>query len=473
MAARVGKKVKAEEIVYLLSSLVEKNLVVVDETPRGRRYRLLETVRQFGDEELGGKREGALCRAKHRDFFVQLSEIAEPHLISDDAAEWYEALVSDLDNLRAAFDDGLETNPHASLRMAGSLMRFWRVQGIEEGLLRTHHALDATTDAGDTRERGRALLTQSALTSFLGDSDLAISAAEAGMKIGRNLGDGRIVAQSLLLLANVISDQGNFELAESYYLESASEFKKVGEFTLVAAALSNLGLDYMQCAEFGRAKDIFKQSLETYETASLQVSDPFLFNNLGVLHLHFMEFEEARAQFERGIKIAAGFPRGLGALLSNMGIEAACRGDLETAFRYLKESVRYHEGAGSTLVALQGRVELGFIIFERGDFALGLSMCVESVRDFARMKIPHYLGLSIAFASAMVSSVDPLLAGRLWGASLRMFSEGARTMMEHERALCERHLCLVRGVEGFDAAVEEGKKLSADEAVALVLDFRV
>jgi predicted ATPase/class 3 adenylate cyclase len=70
--------IKAWEVIDLLTSLVEKSLVMYEEQGGEARYRLLETVRQYARDRLLETGEAAAVRGRHRDWCLALAERAEP-----------------------------------------------------------------------------------------------------------------------------------------------------------------------------------------------------------------------------------------------------------------------------------------------------------------------------------------------------------------------------------------------------------
>ena len=93
------------------------------------RYRLLETVRQYGWEKLGESGEAARTRRGHAFFLLDLAERAEPELTGARQGWWLARLEAELDNLRAAIGWSLEEDPEAALRLAGALWEFCYMRG--------------------------------------------------------------------------------------------------------------------------------------------------------------------------------------------------------------------------------------------------------------------------------------------------------------------------------------------------------
>jgi predicted ATPase len=95
-----GEHLERNEVLDLLSHLVDKSLVIVREGVVETRYRLLETVRQYGRERLDASEDEV--ERRHADFFVGLAEEAEGELSGPDQARWLTLLQTEHDNLRAA-----------------------------------------------------------------------------------------------------------------------------------------------------------------------------------------------------------------------------------------------------------------------------------------------------------------------------------------------------------------------------------
>jgi predicted ATPase len=85
------------EVLGLLSALVDKSLVHVNDT--GDRYRLLETIKAYAEEELTAAGEEAVTRSRHLSFFAEMSEGAEKGLWSSQTPSWLAVLDIEHDNV--------------------------------------------------------------------------------------------------------------------------------------------------------------------------------------------------------------------------------------------------------------------------------------------------------------------------------------------------------------------------------------
>ena len=112
-----------EEILY---SLVDRSLLVAD----GDRYRMLDTIREFGLERLDGADGVHGARSAHAAHFLDLAGRAEPRLRGHGQVEWLSRLSDDRDNLVAALGFARDSGDADTAVRLGSVMgMFWAVRG--------------------------------------------------------------------------------------------------------------------------------------------------------------------------------------------------------------------------------------------------------------------------------------------------------------------------------------------------------
>ncbi|MFD2764832.1 AfsR/SARP family transcriptional regulator [Micromonospora eburnea] len=112
----------------LLAALVDKSLLQRLDGPRPR-YRMLETIREYGLEWLAEEGEVAAARQAHAEYFLQLSEEAEPRLRGPEQVTWLPLLTAERENLLAAFHFACDTGDAAvAVRLAAALSPLWTVQ---------------------------------------------------------------------------------------------------------------------------------------------------------------------------------------------------------------------------------------------------------------------------------------------------------------------------------------------------------
>ena len=133
------------DVADVLSQLVDKSLVGVDEDDAGVRYRLLESIRQYAQERLEAAGDAAAVRRRHADYFVAVAEGFGPRLRSRDQTVSANEAARDIDNFRAALDWAIETNaPDHAMCLVNPLA----VNGVAIGYAVTDWADAATRIPG-------------------------------------------------------------------------------------------------------------------------------------------------------------------------------------------------------------------------------------------------------------------------------------------------------------------------------------
>jgi predicted ATPase/DNA-binding CsgD family transcriptional regulator len=175
----------------LMGRLLDKSLVTVREVHGEVRYRLLDTIRQYAEEQLQAAGEAAAFRDRHLDYFLALAEEAEPGLDSDQDV-WRELLESHRDNLNAALHWGLSApagRAERGRRLAAAMARQWFIRGQSaEGLAFLHRAV--ALEASDRSAVQARLLAGTAMLGMVsGRTDLVADAAGRGLEIAAEVGD--------------------------------------------------------------------------------------------------------------------------------------------------------------------------------------------------------------------------------------------------------------------------------------------
>ena len=199
-APRAG--IQARNVVEDLAALVDKSLVVRDALEgRRTRYRLLETLRQYGLNKLREAGEAATVRDAHLNWAVELAEEAERHLDGLDQAAWLDRLECELDNLRAALEWAITSrNPEAGLRLASiTIGGMWVWRGhVPEGQRWLQRLLATPADVAATA-RAKGLLAAGRVDFQAGQWTRGAQLCEQSCELFRSAGDGAGEARALHL----------------------------------------------------------------------------------------------------------------------------------------------------------------------------------------------------------------------------------------------------------------------------------
>jgi predicted ATPase/DNA-binding CsgD family transcriptional regulator len=226
-----GGDVARYQVLDQLSMLVDKSLVVADDSGGRTRYRLLETVRQYALEKLGESGEADSVRARHRDYYTALAALLDAPAGSDYEQRIEQADI-EIDNLRAAFSWSRENSDvELALALASSLQPLWQARGrLREGLTWFDTALtdlDAHHLAVAPAVRARALADSAALGLWAGAADSPDQAQQA-LAIAREVDDPALLARALTA-CGYIASYFDAEAAPAYLAEAIGLARALGD----------------------------------------------------------------------------------------------------------------------------------------------------------------------------------------------------------------------------------------------------
>ncbi|MFE5708766.1 protein kinase [Rhodococcus koreensis] len=159
------------DLFDVVASLVDKSILIREEPGAVVRYRLLDTLREYGWEKLHTVGEDDVLRRRHRDCYAQLGLQAEAEWVSPHQRDWITRLERETPNLRDALRFCVDEADEAEtgLRIAAALFPFWTARGhLTEGRLWFDRVLDARS--GDpTAGQAKALYLASVLACMQGD----------------------------------------------------------------------------------------------------------------------------------------------------------------------------------------------------------------------------------------------------------------------------------------------------------------
>jgi predicted ATPase/DNA-binding CsgD family transcriptional regulator len=184
------------ELLDVLAGLVEKSVLIRDDDGRVTRYRMLETLKDYGRERLMDSGEDSELRRRHRDWYQHLVEQATAEWVSDRQVHWYSLLGRAHSDLRAAVEFCL-TEPgeaEAALRITVSLpAMYWRGRGLfGDGRRWLDRGLAHATSP--TGLRARALILASELAFIQGDTETGTRLIEQGAQLAEQLHDSASLA---------------------------------------------------------------------------------------------------------------------------------------------------------------------------------------------------------------------------------------------------------------------------------------
>jgi predicted ATPase/DNA-binding CsgD family transcriptional regulator len=184
-------RLAAEEVLELLAALADKSILIAEHGWGVARYRLPETLREFGQECLQQAGEYTALRRRHRDWHEQLAALADTDRLSPQTADRVARLYREHANVQAA-QDFCQTEPgeaEAGLRIALYVWSFyyWNAGHVSEGRYRLDQLLARVPEP--TVWRAQGLVLAGFLAALSGDRGAARVLLAEGASLARQLDD--------------------------------------------------------------------------------------------------------------------------------------------------------------------------------------------------------------------------------------------------------------------------------------------
>ncbi|ROQ62877.1 putative ATPase [Streptomyces sp. 840.1] len=262
-----GSDLPADSVLDVLSGLLAQSIVLREDSAAGTRYRMLDTVREYGAEWLTATGETERLRRRHRDWFLGLATWCELDWFSPRQSEVAARVESELPNLRRAMECSLECPEEAHLAqyLAGTLWFLWVGCGrLSEGRHWLDHVLEEETPYDSSRLK--ALWVLGYVAVLQGDPVGAISALTECREEADLAGDATASAYALHrtgCLALVTDDTAR---AQELLHEALGRYRELGELNSnVLMAQVELAMSVGFRGELDRAVTICEEVREICE----------------------------------------------------------------------------------------------------------------------------------------------------------------------------------------------------------------
>ena len=504
-----GDCVEELEVVDLLTQLVDKSLVEVEDREGVARYRLLGTVRQHASGRLAESGEAEVIQRRHAQWCLELAKQAAPELDAGQES-WLPILDLEQDNIRAALGWCLTRDPGMGLELGAAFWLFWWMRSRRGEGCRWLKSLIQRSD-GPPAARAEALRGLALLTHDLADFSQARIHAEESLELYRVLGDSRGVGRALSILGQLIGKKGDTDGARAlleqsisllreaadapglctalYYaaylsmepdqslaiLEEGLEVaRRAGHRTQTALFLWQLGSSLCVSGDLGRAREALEEGVGLARTLGNRWLVAWALIDLGKLATFEGEYDRAGEILEESLAELRELDDRWGQIwaLNYLGQLARCLDHLTEAKGFLEECLRVAREVGRPDLLALGQVGLSQIARSEGYTDRAVLLVRESLRTVRLLVDAQMRGNCIWTAGIL--ALDRLSCGR----GTRLFAAAAardpRTGLLYpcDRAATEAALADARsalGEEAFAQAWAEGQAMSLEQAVEYAL----
>jgi non-specific serine/threonine protein kinase len=273
---------KSPAVLSIVASLVEKSLVGEAMRPDGTpRFRMLETIREYGLEQLAAAEETEATMQRLAGWCLGLLEGVEEAFFTAMQRRWVERLEPEHDNLRAVLAWAIERRDAATAQhLIEKLTWFWIPRGHQsEGRTWGERTL-ALGDVSPTPGRAWTLGITGTFAWLQGDHQRARELANEGLRLSRQTGHVTGEGNTRFVLGWTAEDEGRFDEAEAHLTEALRLFRAHGIATWVGFSLNFLGhVDYER-GDVERAAVRFEEALDIFRTTGNTYGVGFVLANL-------------------------------------------------------------------------------------------------------------------------------------------------------------------------------------------------
>jgi predicted ATPase/transcriptional regulator with XRE-family HTH domain len=264
-AAAVWGNHNSERVHAILRGLVDKSLLRVE--MRGEtvdRFMMLETIREFAQEQLQTTGNLDAARQRYADYFLQRIETLSPYVRRGNERQiaTLAEIEADYANYRAAMQWAIEAATDAAwgLRFAAALCDYWDMRGYFAQAQQLELAALAR-EREPSALRARVLAHASLITRWLGDQPRAMALLHEAMAHYEILRDEEGLAHTLQHLGIQFGMQRDYAAAIHQFQRALEIYRRVNKPEPQASTLGNLGLALLRLNEYARAEEVITEAL--------------------------------------------------------------------------------------------------------------------------------------------------------------------------------------------------------------------
>lgn len=232
----------------------------------GARYTMLETIREFGLEQLEASGELADLRQRHAEYVLSLVEEGQVHIRGREQIEWMNRLAIESANLRAALEWRQHefAGPDIGRRIIAALTWYWESRGE---IIEASYWLDRaiTQDTADRHLRMQLLSGAGWMAHIQQDSERARDLLNQSLTIARELAACWWTSWNLHLLGRVAYFDGDARTADDFANVSMEIARELGDQWLIAWDYHLSGLASLIEGDLAATHERFEKSLRIRE----------------------------------------------------------------------------------------------------------------------------------------------------------------------------------------------------------------
>ncbi len=373
-----GDLIEDWEVFDLLTALADKSLAVCETDNEETRYRLLETLREYGREKLAGMQDAEAFVERHAQYYVEALEEKSKKSggVEEGDFPW---LMSEADNIRATIEwlwkaDKIE----AAASISVDLRLFWFRKGwFREAsgyLMRVVSHIDALADMV---LKARVLKDAGWFAYLLGDLNAAEKYTQESVETTAAVGATELQATYTNNLALIVQSRGEYPRSEALFIQAIELLRSQKNETDLADCLMNLGMLQSMQEKHGEAQKLFAEAKSIYEHQSNTRGMAAWLCGQSDLALRQSNWQEAQSLAEQSLERFRGIDHRIGVVCalanlakadSRLGNYGAVDASIREAFNSCMD-INFRDLMPILLITqshsnlLQGNMEQGVLLY--------------------------------------------------------------------------------------------------------------
>ena len=416
-----------------LARLASVNLIQREEHSDGTlRYRMLETIREYGREQLIEQGDERTLRLRHAHYFLALAESAPPYVPEARTTDWYDRIHADIDNIRAALDWAEPREERQLLaRLSVAMWPYWHeYQRVQEGRRWLETILRSRDELGP-----------------------------------------RLLAMALTGAAILVSTQSAYDVGATYGEEALALWQQLGDHRGQALVSQQLGWGALMSGKMDRAVKFFQAELDHWYATGDSLGIATGLGDFGTTTYLRGEFDGALPYLMEADRLQreAGDESGIARSSSDLGLHALLQDDIDRAIPLLREAIERLHAVRSVFFELRTRFYLATAYCLNGKLDDACAIYLELLQLHEEIEDRSELSLTIlGFAALAHRTEDPLRSAVLCGAAHAILESSGAALPPAVTALYEREVRLVLkqiDPDTFNQAFAEGYGMTVEDAI--------
>ncbi|MBS1718330.1 MAG: tetratricopeptide repeat protein [Armatimonadetes bacterium] len=456
------------QVIDLLTGLVDKSLVSTDERQGHTRFKLLESVRQYGKDRLEESGGVEKVRQRHSDAFLELAREADIRIHTPEQLEWIARLEEEHENIRTSWEWlVLRGSANEAMLLCTALFGWWKMGYLVEGRDWCVRTLQIVDDSHDQNLKARVLFVAGYMAWMQGDYSNAYQFFNSGYELAVAEGDDRAMYeahQGRAMAYFGVDDYAAAKVEVEKCLEITARLNEID----YGRPLQILGILLRIEGDMQGALAAFQKSIDVYRRHGDRIGLSFPLYDFALALYYKGDFEVSLASHEESLAIRRETKErwGIAESLYGLGLVNYALGKTHEALGAFQESCEMAKEIGD-----RGRQALCFLGLANLDIANGnleaaVPKTLESLRIFQDLSDRWGIAKSLDTIAACSSSIgNGVLAAKLWGAADQIRSEIASPLPPSEQVMKDARIAEVRRTLGqaeFQGAFEDGKGMTLE-----------